>query len=168
MARRPRTTRAAKQEEVADDITNSGEDESGILEFDQNLDEFPEPENLPEGMYVGEIQEVEVRTNQKGTGKYFAIRWLIPPDQFPPDYDTENWPEGCLMYYNLLKYPEHGDRRAISNVRKFMEKIGLSVATNRIDINEWLNQSAKLKVQHGEWQGEARAEIAPGGIEVAD
>lgn len=148
-----------------DDEANA---ELDIIELDQNLEDYEEPELLPPGFYTGEIQEVEIRQNQKGTGRYYAVKFVVPPSQFPAQYDVENWPEGCPLYYNLVRVPRAGDRRAVSNLRKFIQKLGLSASTNRIDPNEWIGQQAKLKVVHNEYQGVVRENIAPNGIESAD
>ena len=151
-----------------DDIDTSTDGELDILQLDQNLEDVPEPELLKPGYYAGEIQAVEVKENQKGTGRYYAIKFVIPTDEFPPDYEVDNHPDGLSLFYNLLRVPTAGDRRSISNIRKFMEKLGLSVCTNQINPNEWLGQRAKLKVIHNEYQGVKRENIANNGIESAD
>lgn len=143
-------------------------EELDILELDQNLEDYEEPELLPPGYYVGEIQEVVIKPNQKGTGRYYAVKFVIPPERYPASYDVENWPEGVPLFYNLIRVPRAGDRRAVSNLRKFVQKLGLSTSTNRIDPNEWINKQAKLKVIHNEYQGVTREQIAANGIEEAD
>lgn len=161
----------AKAKAKLSTVPNEDMEESAeldILELDQNLEDYDEPELLPPAYYVGEIQSVEIRQNQAGTGKYFAIKFIVPPEKFPASYDVENWPEGCPLFYNLVRVPKAGDRRALSNLRKFMQKIGVSVSTNQIDPNSWIGQTAKLKVVHSEYQGVTRENIAPNGIEEAD
>lgn len=144
------------------------EDNLDILELDQNLDDIEEPDLLPQGWYVGEVQGVEIRDNQKGTGKYYAIQFTIPTDNFPANYDVENWPEGCQLYYNLVRVPRAGDRRSYTSVKKLMQSLGLSLSTNRIEPNTWIGRPAKLKVIHNEYQGITRESIAPNGVQVAD
>ncbi|MCI0557500.1 MAG: hypothetical protein MN733_03315 [Nitrososphaera sp.] len=155
-------TKAAAEEDAAPT------EELDIIELDQNLEDVEEPDLLPPGWYIGEIQSVEIRPNQAGTGRYFATKFVVPPENFPADYDPENWPDGCALYYNLVRVPRQGDRRAISNVKKFMQKLGLSLSTSRIDPNEWIGRRAKLKVVNSEYQGVEREAIAPNGIEAAD
>lgn len=142
--------------------------ELDVLELDQNLDDYPEPELLPPGYYQAEIQGVEIKNNQAGTGQYFAIRFVIPPERFPSSYDPENYADGKVMYYNLIRVPRGGDRRAIANLRKFLQQIGLSTKTNRIDPNEWIGRAAKLKVEHREYQGQTNENISAGGIQRVD
>lgn len=156
--------KAAQVEEEEDN--SSGE--LDILELETNLEDVPEPELIKPGYYVGEVQGIEVKQNQRGTGSYYAIKFVVPTDEFPPDYEVDNHPDGLVLYYNLLRVPTAGDRRSISNIRKFMEKLGLSVSTNKIDPNAWLGQRAKLKVIHNEYQGVKRESIANNGIEAAD
>lgn len=172
MAKPKTTTTAAKSATKAAQVSSDPLDEApetlDVLELDQNLDDYPEPELLPEGWYRAEVQGVEKRTNQAGTGQYYAVKFVIAPDQYPADYDADNWPDGLTLYYNLLRYPRSGDRRALANVRKFMEKLGLAVDTNRIDPNEWVGRDARLKIEHGTWEGNKREQIARNGIQVAD
>lgn len=159
---------ARRKVEAETEETKAPSDELDVLELDQNLDDYPEPELLPPGWYKGEIQGVEIKENQKGTGKYFAIRFMISPDEFPANYDPENYADGKAVYYNLIRVPHGGDRRAIANLRKFLQQIGLSTKTNTIDPNEWIGREAKLKIEHREYQGQVSENIAANGIQKAD
>lgn len=161
--------RASTKAAVADEAVEDTQDETlDVLELDQNIDDYPEPELLPQGWYRAELQSVEARTNQAGTGRYYACKFVISPTNFPAGYDVDNWPDGLTLYYNLLRVPSSGDRRSVSNIRKFMEKLGLAVDTNRIDPNEWIGRDAKLKVEHGTWEGNKREQIARNGIATAE
>ena len=158
---------AKKPQEIdtTSEVDDSMED-LGILEFDQNLEDYEEPDLLPKGNYNGEIQGVAIKLNQKGTGKYFAIKFVIPTSEFPPDYDLDNYPEGCAVYYNLISVPSGGNRRAMSNLKKFVSKMGLTIATNVIDPNDWMNQRLKLKIDHSTYRGNTNENIAS--IEAVD
>ena len=160
--------RPKPQPQPDEDMTASSgaaDDSLDVIELDQNLDDYPEPELLPPGIYEAELQAVSEKTNQKGTGKYYAIEFVIPPENFPADYDVDNWPEGLKLFYNLLRVPTSGDRRSVANIRKFIEKIGLAVDTPRIDPNEWIGRHARLRVEHGTWEGNKREQIARNGIQ---
>jgi len=159
--------KTASNEATAPVDNLEGDDSLSVLELDQNLDDYPEPELLPMGWYKGEIQNVTERTNQKGTGKYYAVEIVIPPESFPPDYDTDNWPDGLKLFYNLLRVPSSGDRRSVANIRKFMANLGLAVDTPRIDPNEWIGRQVRIKVEHGTWEGNRREQIARNGIQAA-
>ena len=158
--------RAPKQETVPEDDAN---EELDVLELDENLDDVEEPELLPPAWYRAEVRGVELRDNQAGTGKYYDVEFVVQPNNFPADYDTENYPDGFITHYRLLRKPRSGaDRRAVTNIRKFMQKLGVSTSTNIIDPNEWVGKEARLKIIHNKYQGETREQIAPGGVEAAE
>lgn len=161
--------RTAKKPELIQEEENVDfNDNLDILELDQNLEDIEEPDLLPQGWYVGEIQGVEIKENQKGTGRYYAIQFTIPTDNFPANYDVENWPEGCQLYYNLVRVPRAGDRRSYTGVKKLMQSLGLPLSTNRIEPSTWVGRQAKLKVIHSEFQGITREQIAPNGVQAAE
>ena len=157
---------AKKPKEDYDEAPGDEDTELGILEFDQNLEDYEEPDLLPKGNYHGEIQDIAIKLNQKGTGKYFAIKFVIPTEEFPPDYDIENYPDGCTCYYNLISVPIGGNRRAMANLKKFVSKMGLSISTNMVDPNDWMSQRMKLKIDHRTYQGNTNENIAS--VEAAD
>lgn len=144
------------------------DDTMDVIELDENLDETPEPDLLPAGFYPAEVVSVERRTNQKGTGDYFSVRFVISPDNYPADYDVDNYPEGCSLYYNLLRVPGAGDRRAKLNIKRFMETLGLPTDVNKIDPSQWIGRPAKLKVEHNTYEGVTREQIGRNGLQRAD
>ena len=71
------------------------------------------------------------------------------------------------MFCNRLSSPEaKSDRRALFNLRKFIEALGLDSNTTSIDPNEWMGRPARFHVRMGTYQGEQRAEI--GSIEASE
>lgn len=157
--------KAAEVEETQDESVN---DELDILELDQPLEDYEEPELMAPGWYFAEIQTVEVRQNQAGTGSYYAVKFVIPTEKYPPDYDIANWPDGLPLYYNLVRKPRPGDRRAISTLKKFLQQIGRLATGTTIDPNDWVGAQAKIKLVHNTYQGNTREQIAPGGIQSSD
>lgn len=131
--------------------------ELGLIELDMNLSDVEKPAELPAGLYVGEIQDVQKGTSQKGN-EYFAIKFVIPNNEVPAEL-AEQFEDGATLYYNRLVVPSGRDRRALFNLRKFLEAIGIESNTTTIDPNEWMGRQARLKVVMGKWQGEDRAEI---------
>lgn len=129
----------------------------GLIELDTSLSDVEKPKELPPGNYTGEIQDVQMGTSQKGNS-YFNIKFVISPSEIPADMQ-DDFEDGCALYYNRIIVPKKGDRRALFNLKNFIEKLGLDTNTTQIDPNEWMGQSARLKVVHGTWQGEKRAEI---------
>lgn len=142
--------------------------EMGIIELDGNLDETPEPELLPAAFYDAEVADVQVRQNQKGTGSYFSVKFMISPDSYPADYDVDNWPDGLPLYYNLLRVPTSSDRRAKLNIKRFMETLGLPTDVNVIDPTTWIGRPARIKVEHSTYEGVTRESIARNGVQKAD
>lgn len=157
----------AKQTEEHD-MDMSDDMSMGVIELDENLDETPEPELLPAAWYPAEVQNVEIRQNQKGTGSYFSVKFVISPDDFPANYDVDNWPDGIPLYFNLLRVPTAGDRRAKLNIKRFMETLGLPTDVSTIDAATWIGRPAKVKVEHNTYEGTTREAIARNGVQKAD
>ena len=140
------------------------EEQIGILELEDNLADVEKPPEVSAGPYEAEIQDVQEGTSGKGN-TYYAIKFVIPSDQLPADI-AEHYEDGAVLYYNRIVKPEKGNRRALFNLRKFIEAIGLDSNTTTIDPNEWMGQKARIHVVMGKWQGEERAEIKS--IEAAE
>jgi len=133
------------------------EETIGVIELEANLSDIEKPPELPPGKYVGEVQDVQVQTSGKGN-QYFAIKFVIPPTEIPADV-AEHYDDGAVLYWNRNIVPNGKDRRALFNLRKLIESLGLNANTTSIDPNEWMGQRSKLNVVHGKYQGETRAEI---------
>jgi len=134
------------------------DEELDIISLDMNLSDVERPPDVPVGRYIGEIQNIEVKTSGQGND-YFAMRVLIPAEGIPADI-AEHYEDGALFYYNRLLVPKGNDRRALWNLRQFVEKLGLSTDTDEIDPNEWMNQRVGLVVgTEKNLEGETRSAI---------
>lgn len=134
------------------------EDEGlGIIELETNLSDVEKPLPLPAGLYTAEIQDVQIQTSQKGN-QYFAIKFVIPTEEISADL-AEQFEDGAALYYNRVVVPNGKDRRALFNLRKFIEAIGLDSNITQVNPNEWMGCRARLKVVTSKWEGEERAEI---------
>jgi len=130
----------------------------GIIELDESLADVEKPREIPPGKYVGEIQDVQEATSGKGN-TYFAIQFRVPPEELPPDV-RDQYEDGAVLFWNrILKPRGRADRRALFNLRKFVEALGLDPNTTTIDPNDWMGREARLHVVSGKYQGEERAEI---------
>lgn len=130
----------------------------GIIELEESLQDVEKPKEIPPGKYVGEVQDVQEATSGKGN-TYYAIQFRVPPDELPADI-AEQYEDGAVLFWNrVLKPKGRADRRALFNLRKFMEALGLDSNTTTIDPNEWMGRPARLHVVAGKYQGEERAEI---------
>jgi hypothetical protein len=145
----------------ADD--NAGEP-LGVIEFEDNLSEVEKPPEIPAGKYQGEVQDIQIQTSQKGN-RYFAIKFVIPPEELAADI-SDNFPDGAVLYWNRQVVPGKGDRRAMFNLRRLMEALGLETNTTAFDPNDMMGAQATLRVRHRQWEGENRAEISA--VEAAE
>lgn len=133
-------------------------DDDSILTLDQNLDAFEDFEILPKGSYPGECTVAERRISDSGN-EYFYTMWKIDPSDYPADYDVENAPEGTILNYSRVQVPTANDRRSITNVKKLMRAMGLSLSTATIDCEAWVGQKATLVVGKQKFNGEDRSSI---------
>lgn len=129
----------------------------GIIELEDSLAGAERPKEVPPGQYIGEIQDVQIPTSGKGN-QYFAVTFVIPPDQLPADI-RDDYTDGARLFWNRVLVPVAGNRRALYNLRLFVEALGLDANTTQVDPNEWMGRRAKLRVVAGTYLGETRAEI---------
>lgn len=129
----------------------------GIIELEDSLSGAEKPKEIPPGQYIGEIQDVQIPTSGKGN-QYFAVTFIIPPEQLPDDL-RDDYGDGARLFWNRVLVPVGGNRRALYNLRLFIEALGLDSNTTQIDPNEWMGRKAKLRVVTGTYLGENRAEI---------
>jgi hypothetical protein len=130
----------------------------GIIELEENLADVEKPKDIPPGKYVGEVQDVQEATSGKGN-TYFAIQFRVPPDELPADV-AEQYEDGAILFWNRIIKPRgRSDRRALFNLRRFVEALGLDPNTTTIDPNDFMGRQARLHVVTGRYQGEDRAEI---------
>lgn len=129
----------------------------GIIELEQNLADVEKPLELPAGLYVGEVQDVQISTSQKGN-RYFNVKFVVPPTEIGADV-ADQFEDGAALYYNRVVIPDGKDRRQMFNLRKFIEALGMDSNITAIDPNEWMGRQARLKVVHETYQGETRAQI---------
>jgi hypothetical protein len=162
--RKTKTTRkskgSAKKEEQDDD--DEEQDEEGNLqapiELDQALDEIEPPPLLPAAQYRGEITNAARYVSNNGKQLY-AIEITIPVEEFPADFEEDEYPDGVVLTYRRLMWDS--SRGSLSRVRKFMEKtLGLDITGLRtIEHLEWIGHELLVTIGHNMWEGEKRMEI---------
>jgi hypothetical protein len=128
-------------------------DEDSIVELDQNLDAVEDFELLPKGAYPATCVLAEKRVSDNNN-EYYYINFRIDPEDYPPDYDKDNAPEGTTMNYSRISVPKSNDRRSISNVKKLYRAMGLSLKTSKIDPDEWIDKKVRLVTAYGRYNGE--------------
>jgi hypothetical protein len=121
-------------------------EELDVIELDESLADVEKPAELPPGLYVGEVQDVQVATSAKGNA-YYAVRFTVAPDEIPADIQ-QDFEEGATLFWNRQIKPRDGkDRRALFNLRKFVEALGLDANTTSIDPNDWMGCRARLRIR---------------------
>jgi hypothetical protein len=138
-------------------MVNMAEEELSLIDLDQNLADVEKPPELPPGRYTGEVQGVEIKNSQAGN-QYFAIKLVIPTDEIPADV-AEHYEDGAILYWNRNIVPNGKDRRALYNLRKLIEALGLASNTSQINPNDWMGCKTRISVVHEKYQGENRAQI---------
>lgn len=136
-----------------------------ILDLDMNLDQYEDFEALPAGSYPATITQAELRISDKGN-EFFYVVFTVHPDDYPADYAVENAPEGTKLTYARMQKPDSKNRRSITAVKKFMNNLGMSLATSTINPGEWEGKKAKLTLKRGEFNGSPTNEIVA--IEALD
>lgn len=137
----------------------------GVLELDENLADVEKPKEVSPGKYTAEVQSVEERPSAAGN-TYYQVQFRIPPDELPADI-ADQYEDGALLFYNRIIKPRgRSDRRALYNLRRFIEALGLDANTSTIDPNDWMGRQARLMVRMGKYNNEERAEIAA--VEAAE
>lgn len=132
-------------------------EEIGIIELDANLSDIEKPPELPPGKYVAEVQGVEIRNSQAGN-QYFAIKMVVPTEEIPADV-AEHYDDGAVLFWNRNIVPNGKDRRALYNLKKLIQALGLKDNTTTIDPNEWMGCKARITITHEKYEGENRAQI---------
>lgn len=130
----------------------------GAIELEQNLADVEKPPELPAGMYKAEVQDVQINISAGKGNRYFAIRLVVPPTEIPPHL-ADDFEDGAVLFWNRQLVPMGNDRRTLFNLRKLIEAFGLDAKTSTIDPNDWMGRECMIRVVHGKWQGETRAEI---------
>lgn len=156
------------KKEAKGSVPKAGKSSSGdssIVELDMNLDEYEDFEPLPAGGYPFSVTKAEMRTSDKGNDYYYCTL-QIHPDDYPPDYDPSNAPEGLNLVHARMQKPDPKNRRSITAVRNFMGAIGLSTKTPRINPAEWEGKQGKVVIKIGKFNGEPINEIVS--IEALD
>jgi hypothetical protein len=136
---------------------DEAQEDVDIIELEDSLADVEKPKELRPGVYLGEVQDVQKQTSGKGN-QYYAIKIVIAPDEVPAD-TRDDFPDGVILYWNRQVVPKKGDRRALFNMRKLYEAMGLSSNVTVIDTSEWMGCQVRVRVRHKPWEGELRAEI---------
>lgn len=127
-----------------------------IIDFSQDISEAEAPPPLPRNDYEGEIRAVTVAVSKNKGTRYADVTFLIRPEQFPADFDPTYYPDGITIHFRRVSLEDTPQGRY--SVRQFCEAIGAPMS-KRIDINDWVGQTARVTVTHETYEGRDRAVI---------
>lgn len=124
-----------------------------IIELNANLNDMQEYEALPAGNYKAEIRDVEERFSEKMPNGYYYIQLVVPPAEFPADYDPENAPEGVILTYARVGKPDPTNRRTVRPFKVLIEAMGLDSNSNTFNMDDWIGREVQALVSQDEYQG---------------
>lgn len=127
-----------------------------ILEYGSDLKDATPPVPLPAGPYPAEIIGATEKVSATTGGKYLNVIFRIHSENYPADY-VDGDPDGVELHYNRIQTDDNGRNRF--RMRQFLERIGAPLS-NRVDLNNLLGLTATVEVNHQEYEGEQRAQIA--------
>jgi hypothetical protein len=124
-----------------------------IIELGTSLGEMKEYQALPDGLYDGELQVAELKTNEKNPNGFFSLQFRISPEDFPADYDVDNAPEGVLVTYGYLAIPDGKSRKNVAAFKKVAKAFGETDKSASIDPENWIGKKVQLMLKRGEYLG---------------
>ena len=127
-----------------------------ILEYGSDLKDATPPVPLPPGPYPAEIISCQEKVSTSSGGKYLNVVFRINSENYPADY-VDGDPDGVELHYNRIQTEDNGRNRF--RMRQFLERIGAPLS-NKVDLNNLLGLTATVDVNHQEYEGEQRAQIA--------
>ena len=129
-----------------------------VFEFSTDIADAEAPPPLPVGEYEAQIVKAEPALSQNSGNQYAAVSFRIDPAQYPPDFDgAEIYPDGVTLVYRRVVLEENPV--AMYNLKNFL--LAIDVAPSKmVDLNEWVGQSARVRIAHEVYEGVNRHQIA--------
>jgi hypothetical protein len=130
--------------------------EVSIIEYSSDINEAEAPPPLPIGEYPATVEALDVRTSNTSGREYLAVTLRVSPDDFPPDFEAEAYPEGVILNYNRLVLEDNS--RARYNMKNWCKALGAPMGKT-VDPNEWIGMSCRVGITHRRWEEEDRPNI---------
>lgn len=125
-----------------------------IIQLAGNIEDMQEYEALPDGLYVAECLGAEVKYSEKLPNGYVSVSLKIHPDQFPPDYDEGNAPEGVNVTYARAAIPDGSNRKQVKPFRALVKAFTGSEAVGAtFDPAEWVGREVQVVLKRAEYAG---------------
>jgi hypothetical protein len=131
--------------------------EVGIIEFGSDISEAEAPPALPIGEYNATVEGIESKVSNTSGREYIGVLLRISPDDFPPDFTTDAYPDGVQLRYNRLFVEDNARNRY--TMRKWCEALGAPMG-KQIDPNDWIGMHLKVGISHRKWEDEDQANIS--------
>lgn len=155
-----------------------------VDEYVVDINDIEDVEPLPKQKYVAEITDVQVRRvenrNDGSVVTKVSVAYHISTQQFPPNYDIENAPDGMKLYTPYSGYNvDCGDgmqpsRRGAAQWKKFLKNHGYEgtvrfVRRDDLDghwsvdqqtLDELVGKLVEVLVDHNKYEGEIRTQIS--------
>ena len=128
-----------------------------IIDFDDDLSTAEAPKPLPEGSYPAQVVGAEIKAGkQDPSQKYVAVTLRVSKEDFPVDYVSGR--EFVDLTYRRLTIAQSPEAKYA--FKSFKEALGLDTKGGKVDIQEFIGNTASIEIKHEEWQGNLRANIA--------
>lgn len=124
-----------------------------IIELTENLGGMEEYEPLPNGVYNAELQNIELRSNEKTPNGFLTCYFRIAPSEYPADYDAANAPEGVLVTHGYTPIPDPTNRRTVRPFRNLLEALGVRQDGKSFNPSDWIGRQVQLLITRGEYRG---------------
>lgn len=157
---------------------------TSVDEYVVDINDIEDVEPLPKQKYVAEIKDVQVRrVENRNDGSVLtkvSVSYHIPTQQFPPNYDVENAPDGMKLYtpFNGTTVDcgegSQPSRRGAAQWKKFLKSHGHDGAVRfvrRDDLDgHWsvdqsvldmlIGRLVEVLIDHNKYEGEIRTQIS--------
>ena len=114
-----------------------------LLEFSANIADAEAPAQLPPGEYPAICVAAQPGISKSSGNPVLPLQFKVNKADFPSDFDTDA-DEVTLVVNWLTTRDTQPDR---FRLRKICEALGVPMS-NKIDPNDFLNKSCRLKVEH--------------------
>lgn len=122
-------------------------EEISMIDLGIDLSTVEKPEPLPVGTYRGVISEAVKATSATSGNDYLRQIIVVPPDEYPADYDVQNAPDGVKLRYFSIPLSVAGNRRAAYRLRSFLEKFGIPL-TSSLDLSALVGKEVSVTIKH--------------------
>lgn len=128
-----------------------------LIEYSVDLEQQTEPLPLPVNTYPAHVETAEAKVSKDGGSEYLALGLRIPSDAYPADY-TDGDPDGTLLFFNRTPIADTPRGRWL--MKRLRSVMGLPSGGRTIDPYDFVGLTVNIAVEHNEWEGEKRAQVA--------